>query len=293
MNGKFWKTFSLALASLTLVATQASIPSPSVVEAANLDLSTVTAVSGPSIAIPAASTRSISASELDRTTKGEVMSVGELVRGQIYEYNYNVGIMGHTIKIGVSKIESVHGVYSKVIDLPFTTRSVLAGGSASYFQERKIEYTVSESASFTTSTNQAYQEGISAALNEGHVTTSMSTKLGLEYAYGNTVTLSQKAQLNASIELRLDKNTAPFCPAGYAISLGLVGQYYVITAYVTDYTNWWWGPSVTAGTSANTKVQFVLANEAELILCYIYRNGAPSIGAGLDSDITDYYYYLG
>lgn len=293
MNAKFWKTFSLALASLTLVATQASIPSPSVVEAANFDLTTATAVPGPSIAIPAASTRSISASELDRTIKGEVMSVGELVRGQIYEYNYNVGIMGHTISIGVSKIESVQGVYSKILQLPFVTRSVLAGGSVSYFQEEKVEYTVSESASFTVSTNQAYQEGISAALNEGHVTTSMSTKLGLEYAYGNTVTLSRKAELNAGLEFRLDKNTAPFCPANYAISLGLVGQYYVVTAYVTDYTNWWWGPTVTAGTSANTKVQFVLANEADFILCYIYRDGVQSISSGFDSDITDYYYYLG
>lgn len=293
MNGKFWKTFSLALASLTVVATQASIPYPSVVEAANLDLSTATAVPGPSTAIPAASTRSISASELDRTTKGEVMSVGELVRGQIYEYNYNVGIMGHTISIGVSKIESVHGVYSKILNLPFVTRSVLAGGSVTYAQTGSVEYTVSESASFTTTTNQAYQEGISAALNEGHATTSISTKAGFEYAFGNTITLSQKAVLSADLEYKLDKNAAPFCPEDYSISLGLVGHYYVITAYVTDYTNWWWGPSVTAGTSANAKVQFVLANEADFILCYIYRNGVQSIGSGFDSDITDCYYYLG
>ena len=80
MSKKFWKTFSICLGCLALVATQASIPTPSVVEAANLDLSATATVSTPSIAIPTASTRSVSASELDRTIKGEVMSVGELGR---------------------------------------------------------------------------------------------------------------------------------------------------------------------------------------------------------------------
>ena len=221
------------------------------------------------------------------------MSVGELVVGQIYEYNYNAGMMGHTISLGVSKIESVHGVYNKLIDLPFVSRSVLDGGSTIYSQTKALEYTISESASFTSTTNTAYQEGISAALNEGHATAEITAKAGADYAYKNEITLSTKTTMSDNAEFRLDKNAAPYCPANYGISLGLVGDYYVITAFVTDYTNWWWGPSVTAGTSANEKIQFVLADESALTLCYIYRKGVQSSNKGFDADITEYYYYLG
>lgn len=82
--------------------------------------------------------------------------------------------------------------------------------------------------------------------------------------------------------MSLVASSASYCPVGYAMSIGLVGTYYVITVKSREYTRWWWGDYPTVNTSDSIR-QVVVSNENTMAKEYVYQKSGDS----------ENFYYLG
>ncbi|MCU0105139.1 hypothetical protein N7603_05665 [Acholeplasma vituli] len=210
------------------------------------------------------------------TTQSDYSQLGNLVTNQQYTSSrFRVGIIEHYYKYTVNSIKRYYGVYSNYFG-GYYTKSVLESGSVTSQLTTTRKYQETEDYTYYFSRNMSYSfeanlyastnyssDGLSAS---GDMKAKSSTDIS--YSYNYLYTRKSFTEMEYSGTMIVDSLIAAYCPAGYSISIGEVGYYYVLDITYTEYEIWWWGTKVTG--SSNRSLKIVGVNEDTLTTAFIY-----------------------
>lgn len=220
----------------------------------------------------------VTASDLRPTSETALSAYRNLSCGSFFDTaGWQVGVFGHFFRMTTTKIVQYNGVYSNLFD--YYGKEALEAGDVYVGTNTtsSYSYTNSEAVSFGGEVNIKIVSAVQANTTYQSVSGSAKAtiKSGMHYNYSNSSTYSTTYQTSFSSGMRLGIESAPYCPSGYAMSLGLVGTYYVITVVTREYIRWWFGDSPSAN-SWDTTQQFVISNEGTMAKEYVYQENGNS-----------------
>lgn len=212
---------------------------------------------------PDSSDRKVKASDLRENMKESLASFrGLSVRNALHSESWRGdGLIGHYMKIDITSIYRINGVYSHFP--AYFDYNILKSGSvqASVVEAGEFKDTYSESLSFSFAIDGRVEKSLNAGVNLDDVSLSGSMQLkgGAAFTYDCSMTRFSTFSYRWSKYFSISSATADYCPDGYALSIGKQGTYYVIKGNYQDYTNWWWGDYPTSG-SESKEFTAVFAN---------------------------------
>lgn len=208
-----------------------------------------------------------------------------LPNDSIQEYNYWEGLTNHTLKWKAVAVTRVQGVYA-TSSLPFMRKSALESGSV--WAEERISYEVSSEINILfTAKYQTYLRDMANFYVDGSYSHGeFSVQEGLDIVTNASQTFRALEEHTMNVSLSLKEGAADYCPDGWAISIGLIGTYYIVDFEYQDFTNWWWGQQPTNGSSP-TRMKVTIADESAMSFGLIHRKDRND---GVSYGFYDYRY---
>lgn len=207
-----------------------------------------------------------------QSTSTSKNSLGALTKNTTYtSKKFRQGLIENYYTYKVTGITEHNGVYSNLFGT-YYSKALLESGSVTntMIQNRTYEETVSESFNFSMAVGFELEAGLyySAELAAG-LTGTMSAKstVNISYSYAYTYSRVEKVSRSTSTTYVVNDLTAQYCPTGYSISIGKVGEFTVLTLEVKQYEIWWWGTYEVASNYVNV----VYVDEGNLTETFIYK----------------------
>lgn len=194
-----------------------------------------------------------------------------------YEYktsNYKNGVLDNYYNYVIVSAKQIKGVYS--FYNRFVSRPLLESGGydSSYTQTHKSLRYSSETVLFESKVSMAFESRITAglSLNESGLGASMvssaESKSSFTSVYEAWYSSRKTAEVTTNLSFSLTENMAKYCPEGYAMTIGTVAEYYLITLGYRNVVKTIFGDKK----DAYKTMTIVLANEMNLIDTFVYQN---------------------
>ncbi len=188
-----------------------------------------------------------------------------------YSNRYWSGIMENYLHYIPRKITKYHGCYAHT---PFIGKTALANGSASYTlnQSYYYEFITSKTVYFQTSVRYEMEASVYANVGYSDEIGNLSGEIkatsckGFEYVETNHYSSKTRVSKTLNQQIKLDQNEAKYCPDGYSMAIGWVGNFYTISYDVENVVCTWFGDQ-----GDGLKQESVtLVDESLLSLCYVF-----------------------
>ncbi len=218
--------------------------------------------------------RKVSSNDLIKNKTEEVTSYGSLKLGHMESERWRgSNMIGRYMDINITKIIKVTGIYSHFGS--YFDHDILASGTATsvFSQASSFTDTIHSSFSFNFAVDYYVESKMEAVASIDVVQASVGVgeKIGASYTYNCRYSRNTMTSSYWSSHFTISRETADYCPDGYALSVGKEGTYYFIEGNYQETSIWWWGDYPTQGTSP---VYFttVLANPDNFNYCFAYKN---------------------
>lgn len=212
------------------------------------------------------------------TTKNSISKFGSIKANEKNEYIESDGRVH--IEYTPTSIYKCHGVYTNYLPR-FYSEAELRSGSYKYREVEENEYKeyLGESVSSTFKFGIDLVAGISAAAGNESIIAEGSEELtiGYNYSHSKYYGYSYSYSEMETTERYLGQNDTEYCPAGYGMSMGLVGDWVVLSGTFITY---WYGIFGNRHVGDQGSMVLTFQNQSMLTEDFIYSNPNDSSWTG-------------